>query len=458
MATVGLLLLAYTLPLKSFFWDVGIAVDAAKAVLIWLLAARVVWSLRTSVPIPEKTLYHMFLVLGLVTTVLMIPFTPNPEDANQALFRNHESRWIVQAFMAGLDYVLYITACEVAAKSSGVWRICRECCRSIYLLAFIGLVQVALFFVGIGDLGIFTLDEQFRRDPAFSVGGVMVRRLSSLGGEPKHLAASMMPILLFVLVVASSGHTRLRRYFHIGPLTVLSTLFVFIGTFSTGTFFAVAVCSPAAVIWIWKSSSETFKTSVVGILVLIIVLVSALGVPQFALDILQARTVDRAGNIDFPEAATLDFLQKEPSYLAFGVGFGNVGFHAHEYLQLNQDTARYLVNNTLPLASKAIALLAETGILGVLLFGGFQLTAIVRSARVAKLESNPESRTVLYGLIMACIGCVALELFSWSPFTPLVFGLMSGYSYRCFHETRKRPRHLASPMYRAGNIAVGAGS
>jgi O-antigen ligase len=238
---------------------------------------------------------------------------------------------------------------------------------------------------------------------------------------------------------------------------VLSTILVFIGTFSTGAFFAIAACSPVVLIWMWKGSSVTFKAGALAMAVSAIAVMSGFAVPQSARDIFQMRTIDRAGEIDWPEAATIDFLQNEPRYLVFGVGFGNIGFHTYKYLKVDANTSRYLLSSTLPLASKALTILAETGGLGLLLFVGFQLTAIVRSARVARWESSRESRVVLYGLIAGCTGCVALELFNWSPFTPLFFGLMSGYSYRCFGERRNRSR-LAASMAPASHLAVGAGS
>lgn len=125
----------------------------------------------------------------------------------------------------------------------------------------------------------------------------------------------------------------------------------------------------------------------------------------------------------------MELLTAEPKYLIWGTGIGNLGFYAMEYLHLDADTAQYLINNTLPLSSVTLSTLGETGLIGLTLVLVFQLYLISDGLRLCKKSRDQNVRTLLLVLVVGCTGCCVQDMFSGSPFSYLLFGLLGGTCY-----------------------------
>jgi hypothetical protein len=138
------------------------------------------------------------------------------------------------------------------------------------------------------------------------------------------------------------------------------------------------------------------------------------------------RVTDRVDAIDYPEASTLAFLRDHPERAVIGVGYGNIGLYAHEYLVV-ENTNPYLRNNALPLASWGLRLLAETGVVGVLLFLGFQL-ALITEARRRMRRCLPSAELV--PLLAAAVCIICIQPFNFSNLQWPVLGALSGYASR----------------------------
>ena len=374
--------------------------------------------------------FLMYVALNAAISALHVP---HHEDASTDFFRTESTRWIVQVLNLMLTASIYFIAFNVASRTDGLSRCVRTLFLAAGVLAILGTAQVGLFLTGIAELGI----DGGKRLAIVNVGSLAFLRMSSLGGEPKHLACTLLPLAVFVscLFFYRRRQTVVPKAGTVAAALAACTLL----TFSTTAFFAFSVAVPLILIAVRRRITIARTLPVVAVAVSLL----APAVYLTRSSIIAAfddRVTGRMGEVDYPEAATIEYLTNNPRSIMFGVGWGNIGFYAHHYLDVREGI-NYLRNNTLPLASSFLRLLSETGIVGVFLFLNFEWI-LIKDA-ISCLKQRHLDSPLHVGLLSAAITIIAIQPFNQSSIQWIVFGLLAAST-----SSLRRAQNRAELTYR----------
>jgi hypothetical protein len=321
--------------------------------------------------------------------------------------------------MLSLNMGAFWISYRLGRSPGGPSRVMRVMVASSVTLCLLGMIQLATFATGIASFGIGDLQHGFTRLAIIPAGGMNILRMSALGGEPKHFAGSLLPVLAMLLAGLLTGSEAPASRKPLRYLVLVAVCFVL--TFSTSSFYGFLVFVPLAFWALRRQLRITFpRVVVLGLVLLFLFALHSLN-PAVAGDVFETRVSGRVGEVDNPEAVALAFLSDNPSYLVFGVGWGNIGFYGRPYLR---STEAYLSRNVLPLSSFSLRILSETGIVGLFLLMWFQVSVAADGLREIRLCADHKLKSTLIGLVTAAIAVVSLQPFNSSSFQWVIWGAL----------------------------------
>jgi hypothetical protein len=447
--------LVFFTPFASLVFDLGIDLDFSKLLTILCIPGLIATRRRFGTKLsPPETAFAAFLIYMCAITIAMAPFVPTSIQASTALFRNNQTRWVTQLAVLALNCVAFL-ACRYIAQVKNPALLAGTLIKSTVVLCGLGIIQVLGFKTGLFSMGVFNALHGQESMPVVAIAGSGMLRMSSLAGEPKTFACFLLPMVLYCSVKALLVPSSKSSVQHL--LLALLSFICFIATLSTSAFFALCVAVPILTVTMLKyvkTRTHVLMTAAFGIIVLVpIILIGSTWISA----VIETRVTQRMGEIDHPEASTIALLQDRPSLLAMGVGFGNVGFYAHEYLPIN-NVVGYLRGTTLPLASWGLRLLAEGGVPGTLLFLLFEGLLVKEGFRALRFCS-PTERSTHAGLLAAAIGVVAIQPFNASTVQWIVLGAVCGANGVVLSRAKQRtsPAPIATPFaarVNAGRVGI----
>lgn len=333
----------------------------------------------------------IFLGWAIFITVFLAVFAPvNTYDYSPL---RGDYKWVPGMFL----YILYIVPVVFAAtiikerkeiRTLGKMLVC-----SIAVLAVLGLVQFIIWrFSGIDITPVYLLQQNIieTRTILLNSSGGNILRIASMGGEPKHLAYSLVVGLSIVAVeIINKGFKPI--------LALLLFLFaaVLLLTFSTQGYILVILNLVALFIaTIFVKEKIWFKRSIV----FIFLAVAAVGIffhyfPGY-FDLSKQRSTGRVlGQADRyltqqdglfllqdSDKTIYDFFKDQPAFIPSGVGIGNIHIRARDYIP--EYALSYIMIMPFSAKSGALRFVSDIGAIGLILFLLAYLTPLVKLNRL----------------------------------------------------------------------------
>jgi hypothetical protein len=283
----------------------------------------------------------------------------------------------------------------------------RECVRALYasatVLSVLAIVQVGVFYAtgtDIFPLGVFGDSSDWRSGMFGTDGGFggSIFRASALGGEPKHLAYSLVLVLTVRFADQLTGgplglngkRVRLQTAAWFGALVL---------TFSTQGYmlFAVNVVLVLVGVAFYQGLTRRHVMFVMGTLLVAMV---ALSIPGMG-DVILQRTIGRIvqdGAVEDWNQAVWSWFRETPSAWPLGVGLGNVHLYAARYIP--DEFMYYMGSKVFTAKSGLLRIASETGVAGMLLF----LAPLLKTLYALRRSARRGSRLALCIMVTAASG------------------------------------------------------
>lgn len=337
---------------------------------------------------------NLLILYAIIWSLAQIPFLPEASVAGGGM-RQPAIRSAVQIvmFLITLSPLLVVPA--LIRNAPDLVRLGKVYLTSTVVLALIGWVQLAIWFAtGSDPLPVGFFDNLLggsaaNRSGMFSYEGQLIYRMSSFGGEPRDMGASLAVALLLL----QSG-IRMKASL---KLPIWYFLFAsMVATFSTMALLA----------WFCASAVQFFTTSDLrlklhtqmlrikrSVLFALLVALFAFVVVGFSghsnllTNLVEMRTLDRitenkSAYLEDFNAGITDFLLDQPLFSITGVGLGNVHLYANNYL--TADVQDYAADTAFVAKSFSLKWISELGLLSFLIFSYWVVAALRKAASLER--------------------------------------------------------------------------
>jgi hypothetical protein len=424
-------LLAISLALGAFnLFGLGTTWSPTKLISTVMLAD---FCLRSWPRLPHAR--HRMAILGAFVVALAISLAAAFVFALPASDAPGLQSQAVRPFVQTYTYLSAIVAAPFAAVTLRT-RVKLERAFAVLMYAavgssLIGLVQLALVYVGIPFMPILRITGRNSPMAAFSTGGHYIARLYAFAGEPKTLASLLLPALVIGLV-AFTGRSRRDLPRWANPALTSLVGLVLILTFSTAAYLALAVSVPfIAVLALRFFPTRASRTASVATCAVGLFAATGHYIQPKAIvrnddldlsDVVYARSAGRVGD-EWQSRHEYDaalFLAENPSALPVGLGPGMYVFHLPDMID-----GRIIS----PIGSGWMAVILDVGLIGfgIILVWLLRLIAAAwRAAAAAKRRRDRDAVWLLVALIAALVSAASLYAGVSSPTLLTLIALLGG--------------------------------
>lgn len=400
----ALLTAVFFVPWAGLDVDVGLRVTAYLVFItpvFLIVLVRLAGAPGSSISFTQLRILGFVVIYAIAWTLSQAPFLPEASIAGGWL-RQPVTRSLIQIIMFLITLSPLLVVPMLIRSAPDLIRLGKIYLVSVTILAAIGWLQLAVWVATGSDpfpVGFFDNllgGSASNRSGAFVSDGIVIYRMSSFGGEPKGLGASLAVALLLLqtAVPIKASFKQLIWYF----------LFVsMIATFST---MAILGWLAATSVQFFITSDLRFKFKKIRLRRsgLVAVLIGALVASMIALSsmgdqlgrIIETRTVDRVttGDRAYLEefnVAITDFLLDQPLFLVTGVGLGNAHLYANDYLPI--ETQWYAAGTPFVAKSLALKFASELGLVVLLVFSYWVISSLRKAASCRRRVNGLEDVT-----------------------------------------------------------------
>jgi hypothetical protein len=230
-------------------------------------------------------------------------------------------------------------------------------------------------------------DPSLWHGATFLAGDTPIRRMNSLGGEPKDLGQALTVGLLLIQAQWALTDERrkvvtLRRAWLVLMLSMLCTLStsaIFMWLVGTAVqVFAYPALARGMTFHLARRRASGVWGAMLFLAALYLIVPKDLGQGITLTDLAAGRTVERLELEDFDQAIS-QFLIHEPEWAMLGVGLGNAHLYADKYL--TDETAAYAVGTAFRAKMGLLRILSELGVLGLVLWVSGVVAQLLRLKR-----------------------------------------------------------------------------
>jgi len=408
--------------------EVGVTITLSKLLAALLILQLILMRLqgRHRIYIPRSEhdrLLVAFWIYALVLSLVSLFTLDRVTEFREFHLRGPYLRFVSQLLVLFLMAAIYFGTRAVVRDRRMVRRTLNTVLASFLTLGIYGIYQ----FVGYRFGWPFTDIRQ--GTTAYSRVGqfLQMTRISSLAGEPKTLALTMLPLIILLLSLRASRSSwwgRGRARF----VVIVLLIAVFLGTFSRAGLILLPFCIVVLPLLRGRRGTARLWTTVA----LCIVVIAAGGyvgtrILGFSLyDVFSVRIAETAverfqQTNEFPKL--VGAWRTITSHPIVGVGLGNATFYMKRVM------AEMGWTDTLPVENppnQFLALWAETGIIGLGLFMAFVIGGLLRVRRGVRAMAESEEKDIALGLFAAAFAMVSVYAYmTWlsEPFLWFWLGL-----------------------------------
>jgi len=288
-------------------------------------------------------------------------------------FYRVQGRFILQLIMTIFtQFSLFFVVINKVHSKEKIEKLVKLLLHSSLILASLGVLQFLVYALTRQDIfpiG-FVFEYQSRHPEGRSalMNNVIAKigwvRACSLGGEPKHLANTLV-IAFFTSLAAA----KMKLNLNINHI-VYNIIFLLALLFSLSTTGIVLIIAGLPLFYILTYIfSQKKKTSFsIKSIFIFLFLISFIAINnKIIYKIIEVRVLERELTNDGADGMTQDFLLDQPHWAIFGTGIGNLHNKAFFYTVDNLQKEFYEGNVFIP-ATYTTKLIAESGLVGLLLF------------------------------------------------------------------------------------------
>lgn len=426
------------LPWIGLGFDAGLSITPYQIFMAPLLVTCIIWGLGVK-DLRENLARLGFLGLivayAVIWSLIQLFWLPDADIYGGAA-RSPLVRAVSQIVMFFILLSPLIVICVLLRRPEEHIDLARIYIKSVVVLCIVGWIQIAIWLVTGNDpfpVGIVNQilgGQGSIRSGSFGFEGHNIIRMSSFGGEPKGLGAS---IAIALLILQAVGITSRIKVWYCWLFLLTSLL----STFSTMAILGWAGATVTQLVMSARSgfNSRLVKPKRIRKKIIISILVSLLAVsalvvttgPDKVFGLLSYRTTERVqsseyGYLEEFNVAIISFLLSQPQYILSGVGLGNVHLYADEFLPVE---VRYYASGTAFVAkSGALRWISEVGMvsfLGLLVWGAW----VVRRAAYGAIKYGEINYSIAFDRIFVGI----LAFWMVSGYVASQFFLMLGILY-----------------------------
>jgi O-antigen ligase len=276
-----------------------------------------------------------------------------------------------RSYISGIKFFIFQIApifllSTIIKSHDQIFSALRSYIFGLKILTVLGIAQFLVYYTSGYDFLPYGLTEDLdplsaSEDMIFQNIGFL--RISSLGGEPKGLAVSLViGITMLLYLKISKTNTSIKL------INVWITLMfiVLIATLSTSGFFLILV--PLLIVLFYNFYNIT--ESILKKIIIVSTFITGLFVYQdLVFEIIDARVLSRSSILltEDIDDSIIKFLEDNPIHFLLGTGLGNIHLHAINYIQdLNLYNLR--LNEIFISRYGYLKIISESGIVGFLLF------------------------------------------------------------------------------------------
>jgi hypothetical protein len=365
------------LPFKTVQLDFGLMIWLFYLPWIYILIKnfRFIYFFNSNISI-----YFLFTVL---VTILISLFDNENWYYKDGDFFRFKGRYIVSIlkfFLFNISPILLLP--KLIKKPSQIISSLTSYLTGIKILCFLGALQFCVYYLFGFDFLPYGLTKDNEvlsatEDLIFSNLGFL--RISSLGGEPKGFAVSLV-IGITMFVLANIANIEIKN----SRIWLFFMFIVFIFTLSTSGY--ILILLPLSFLFftsLYNFHKNSFKKALALIILIFLISFSW----DFIYTILEARVFSRQSQLlteDIDESV-IDFLFSQPIYLFFGTGLGNIHQYSIKFISDN-----YLFNLRLGEVFVSrygyLKIISESGIIGFILFLFFNLVLFMSLIRIKHIK------------------------------------------------------------------------
>lgn len=448
---VTFLAAVFALPITAFgVLDVGATITLSKALFFLLAVQTLVIALQKGIRWAfQISRADVYLLLFLGAVVFVYPIGLIRIGALEAarvedVLRGPYVRSMGQVANLALMVAVYFMTRDMIRQPGMDRRVARVLVVSLAVVSLYGLYQ----FVGAPRSWPLAFVSQARDELAYARGFWGIARVSSTGQEPREFSYSILPTIVLLVSFRVLG----VRPWAVGrrwSVLLAVSLLCFLLTFSrSGWIFlliSVALMLPVLGRRSWKRAVRLVAVFVAVWLVLgSLVALGLTGTDLVAVVGFQMKGLEESwrGSVEYPKIrVALDLATAHPW---FGVGFGNYNFHFKDQLAGGRFSEGRSTLEREVIATphiQLLALLAEVGVVGTVLFVLFLVACFREAWRGLQSLSGPEARGLGQAFFAGAAAMVVVHTYTtWVSLPYLWFwlGAMHGLSGR----NRPEPGHL----------------
>jgi len=306
-------------------------------------------------------------------------------------FRSSFGRSYISIIKYFIFQIAPIFLLSIIIKShSQIFSALRSYIFGLKVLTILGIAQLIIYVISGYDFLPYGLTEDL--DPLSATEDMIFQnigflRISSLGGEPKGLAVSLVIGITMLLYLKMSKNHASFKWINVW---IILMLFVLITTLSTSGFFLILVPFLIVVVYNFYKVTENIPTKII----LLLTFIFAFFVFQDLIYvIIDARILTRSNVLlsEDIDDSIIKFLENNPIHLFFGTGLGNIHLHAINYIQ-DSNLYNLRLNEIFISRYGYLKIVSESGIFGFLLF----LIFIVQTTKGIFLEVGLISKYIVF--------------------------------------------------------------
>lgn len=402
----ALLTAVFFIPWAGLDVDIGLRVTAYLVFItpvFFIVILRMTASHDRGIDFSSFGVLNILVLYAIVWSLVQIPFLPDANIAGGGM-RQPGIRSMAQIvmFLITLSPLLIVPA--LIRHTPDLLRLGQVYLASTVLLAVIGWLQLSIWIVtGSDPLPVGFFDNLLggnasNRSGMFVYDGQSIYRMSSFGGEPKGMGASLAVSLLML-----QSNIRMKA-----GLKLALWYFLFASMIATFSTMGMLAWFGATLVQFFTTFDLRLKLRapkfMINRSILLSTLFATMAVAAIGfspagnrlIEMVEMRTVDRVteGDQAYLEefnVAITDFLLDQPLFLVTGVGLGNAHLYANDYLPLG--TQYYAAGTPFVAKSLALKLVSEIGLPVFLFFSYWVISSLRKAASLRRLVKSLEAVT-----------------------------------------------------------------
>lgn len=363
-------ILVFLAPFQSWFFNVGLNLSAFQIVtaiaIVWISLNILVGKKGKSLAIHNKFVI-IFLVYAITNTLFISTFIID-DYLNYGGFFRSEGRFIAQIVLLLLTFGILIVASNYVKKIEQVAVYLKTYLHALLLLVALGWIQYVIYNLSGADIfPIGFYSDGTARTGIWTYMGSGIFRISSLGGEPKGLAQSLV---IGFFIIHAFNHFKMfffSKYDKYIKLLFLATVFATLSTSGYVLFVILYIIFKGYLLSIsgfrLKIDSKKIFTSFLIIAILGTLIYKN---QNFFTTMFDERIAERNITSEDFDAPIQAFLYDNPEFLLFGSGLGNAHNLASDYIP--SQLQHYMEDTIFVAKSGYLRLVSELGMTGIMIF------------------------------------------------------------------------------------------